>query len=387
MILKNIKLQDFKNYKDSYLTFNPAMNVIFGDNGNGKTNLLESISLLCYTKSFLQNFEKDCVRNSCNRFDLLGEFENVYNTNSRVGFCYDAENALKKITLDTEGIGKLADFLGRYPLVVLAPQDLRLTSGAPSERRRNFDLLISQFSRLYLGDLRSYNRVIKQKNALLKENVSFRKYSAAELSRLLDVWDHELVEFGSKIIEKRIDFTNEFVNFLTENFRYIVGDSYQPIMEYESEVFGYEGNIRERLSSAVSAMREKEIRRAASLAGPHKDNFAFRFRKEGVLFDVRVFASQGEHKTFVTALKFAEYQYLREKVAGTGTGCPILLLDDIFSDLDKGRISRIIEMLGKYDQFFLTTTDPNYLDRLRERYKKENVSGYHIVNGTAGFVN
>src|SRR5258706_11120000 len=210
MILSSLRLQNFKNYADCSFSFNPGLNFIYGNNGNGKTNLLEAISYLCYTKSFLQNSEFDCIKYGTELFDVSGNFENSLAVTSKISLRYNGTLKEKKFALNGDSIGRLSAYFGSYPLVVLSPKDFKLTTGTPGDRRRNFDMLISQLSSLYFDDLKNYNRVIKQKNALLKDNIALRKYSSAEMKSLVEPWNGELTEFGSRLITRRTRFVREF---------------------------------------------------------------------------------------------------------------------------------------------------------------------------------
>lgn len=359
------------------------MNFVYGNNGNGKTNLLEAISFLCFTRSFMHNSESDCVKYGSDEFDISGVFINSLNVSNKVSLRFDAAALSKKFTLNGESVGRLSSFFGSYPLVVLAPQDMKLTGGTPAERRRNFDILISQVSRLYFDDLKNYNKVIKQKNALLKDNLSYIKYPPKELQRLLEPWNEEIASLGSKIMLRRIAFVKEFKPYLDKNFLEIVGNAYEPTLSYKSdtELRESESGLSESIFSQMILRFHDELSRGMALAGPHRDNYEFGMRKDGNEFDVRTFASQGEHKTYIVSLKFAEYSYLNEKLSGAVSGEPVLLLDDIFSDLDGSRISKICSILPEHNQVFLTTTNPDHASKLREYFTEANMSLYKVENG------
>jgi len=389
MIISNLRLFNFKNYIDCSFNFSPALNFIYGDNGNGKTNILEAVSVLCYTKSFLQSSEADCVRYGENSFDIAGNFESLNDLNSTVICTYDKVNSRKQITMNNEPIGRQKTFFGKIPLVVLSPGDIKLTTGLPGERRRSFDMLISQISKVYFEDLRNFNRVIKQKNSLLKENYIQKRYSGAELKDMIDLWNRELVNYGVSIVEKRLEVIDEFRLYMEENFRKIVGDSYVPIVDYETDILksGARGslnveNIRQHFESALDERFPMEVKRGISMTGPHRDNYVFKMRKSGNVFELKNFASQGEHKTFLVALRLSEYIYLRDKLEGSSSGEPILLLDDVFSELDKNRVEKLSGVLPEYNQVFITTTDKNYIDLLRNKFSEKDISLFHIVNGS-----
>lgn len=385
MVLNNLRLQNFKNYKESSISFSPGLNFIYGNNGNGKTNLLEAVSFLCFTKSFMQTSESDCIKYGTDYFEISGAFENDLGVTHKVSLGYQRETGAKKFLLNNDPISKLSDFFGSFPLVVLSPQDMKLTTGTQGERRRNFDILISQVSRIYFDDLKKFNKIIKQKNSLLKENLVKRRYSPGELKRLLEAWNDELVDFAARIVIKRLEFIQEFKPFLSVFFKEIVGNEYEPVIDYQSEV-RLSLNEQELKSSIAESLEEKfslETIRGLSLIGPHRDHFVFSLYKPDGLFDVKIFASQGEHKTYITSLKLAEFSYLKEKLETMGTGEPIILLDDVFSDLDRNRIEKICRMLPMCRQIFLTTTNPDYLEMISAYSKSSNIQKYQIINGTA----
>lgn len=392
MFLENLQLENFKNYSACSLTFNRKLNFIFGENGNGKTNILEAVSLLCYTKSFLLNSDADCTAHSANGFCIAGEFCNDSGLKNRVKMTYSSPDSSKALLYGNEKVTRMNEFIGQFPLIVLSPQDLKLTSGTPNDRRRNFDLLISQVSKVYLDDLRSFSRVIRQKNSLLRDNLFSGRYTRSELTGLIEPWNEELTDFGLKVLLRRLDFIEEFRVYLNSCFSQIVGERYVPVISYNSDLLP--GN--DELSRDVNTLREQfraklkdkldmEIRRGISLIGPHRDNYVFAMEKDGKVFDIKTFASQGEHKTFVVSLKLSEFGYMKENLRYTNKGEPILLLDDVFSELDKNRINKISSMITSYNQVFLTTTDHDYLKILKNDFT--DISAFQITNGTASLVN
>lgn len=389
MILENLLLVNFKNYKNSSFNFNSRFNFIYGDNGNGKTNILEAISMLCYTKSFLQASESECVKYGEDEFEISGNFVNTLASVQKVAYKYNSSDNKKTISVNNELLGRFSSFFGELPLVVLEPGDIKLTQGTPGDRRRNFDIIISLMSRLYFDDLKNYTRIIRQKNSLLRDNLLTKKYSNSKLQELVEPWNLELIDSGIKIIQRRAEFTPEFQEYMNINFRDIAGENYQPVISYKPDI--YEGFnidlfdvniIRNRFEDRISEYYPLEIKRGMSLVGPHRDNYVFTILKNGSSFDVRTFASQGEHKTFIVALKFSEYEYLKNKTDSEFKGEPILLLDDLYSELDRARKEKITNLLPKLNQVFLTTTDTGYLDLLNKNFKENELSAIHIINGT-----
>jgi DNA replication and repair protein RecF len=273
---------------------------------------------------------------------------------------------------------------------VLSPGDIKLTTGTPGDRRRNFDILISQISRIYFDDLRSFNRIIKQKNSLLKDNLQFRRYSQGELNELMDSWNEKILLYGVKIIKRRAGFVHGFGEYMKMNFKDLVGDSYTPLLEYESELIEGPGldnidesSLRNKFEQVLNEKSGLEIKRGVTLVGPQRDDYVFRMRKNGNLFDMKVFASQGEHKTFLIALKLSEYIYLNDKMEWSNSGEPVLLLDDLFSELDRNRANNISALLPNFNQVFLTTTEGSYLEYVKKYFKREEITVIKIVNGTS----
>jgi len=393
MRLESLQLINFKNYGGCSLTFSPGLNFIYGNNGNGKTNILEAISFLSYTKSFLQNIEADCIKYGENSFEVKGSFINNLDSRFRINLRYSSSGLNKEFTLNSEKVVKLNEILGLFPLVTLSPYDLKLTTGIPHERRRSFDLLISQISRVYLNDIRSFSRILKQKNAFLKDNLFSKRYSYVELSQMLELWNNELVNTGLRIAVRRLDFIENFKKLLAEGFRELVDSDYEPIIEIESDLFeGSNHNtdidlIAENFRKNLEEKTALEIKRGVSLIGPHRDNYIFKFRKNKQVFDIRTFASQGEHKLFIVALKLAEFKYIRQYGEGSSKGAPVLILDDIFSELDKAKVERVCEILPQYNQLFITTTDNSYKDKLVNYFPSEKLKLFEIVNGEALYVN
>jgi DNA replication and repair protein RecF len=388
MVLDNLFLFNFKNYKNSSFDFNPRFNFIYGDNGNGKTNILEAISMLCFTRSFLQSAESECVKYGEEEFEINGVFRNISDTKNKVSFKYSNTESKKVISLNSEPLGRYSTFFGTIPLVILSPGDFRLTQGTPADKRRNFDIIISLVSPLYFDELKDYTRILKQKNSLLRNNLLFKRYSPQELSSLIEPWNEELIETGVKIILKRNEFVKEFQQFVDESFKNIVGDKYAPVIEYECDICKNKEQLDDKdvltdlFKNKLELNYNTEIKRGVSLAGPHRDNYVFRMQKNGNIFEMKAFASQGEHKTFLVALKLSEYSYLKEKLKDEYKGEPILLLDDLYSELDRNRKEKISKILPGLNQVFLTTTDTGYLEMLKNNFAEKDISAFHIINGT-----
>ena len=390
MILDSLKLLNFKNYRSCSLNFNPGFNFIYGNNGNGKTNILEAISMLCFTKSFLQNSEIDCIKYGENNFEIIGECINYLGTKNKIRYSFDNELQKKEIVYNNEIIQRFSSFFGTLPLVVLSPYDLKLTAGTPNDKRRNFDILISQVSKIYFSDLKDLTKLVKQKNSLLRDELYYKKYSRTKLVEMLESWNEKLVDLSVRIIMKRVDFINEYRSYVHDAYCKINDSDTSLEIKYSSESIEDgladikdENQITDCIKSTIQQKMELEISRGVSLVGPHRDNYVFNMIKNGDTFELKSFASQGEHKSFIVAMKIAEYKYLKEKRNKTDDGEPIILLDDLFSELDSSRTEKIGAMFKDLNQIFLTTTDLRYLDIVKKYYNKEEISSYYVNNGTA----
>ncbi|MBV6477278.1 MAG: DNA replication and repair protein RecF [Ignavibacteria bacterium] len=389
MKIIKIILRNFRNYGEEEIIFNGKFNFISGNNGQGKTNILEAISFSALGKSFLGASETDCVKFGKEEFLIESVFENDLENMDKITVGYNSIARLKAIYKNKEKVSAFSsEIFGRYPMVILSPKSLDITHGNPSDRRRFFDILISQASRLYLDYLKELVKILKQKNALLKNYTVLKKYAKAEFTDMLNSYNEKLSDISSKIIFKRINFLKEFEKYFEKNFSFLSSEGHKSRITYYSEIFETELNgseetsiddIKECMSRVLNEKSEEEISRAVSLAGPQRDDYIFRLKKrDGDYFDIKHFASQGEHKTCIVALKLSEYDYLKHKKSTD----PILLLDDVLSELDESRVSSIISHLKDYGQIFLTTTDKGYLENLKVFYGEEEISVFEIENGT-----
>ncbi|HCN36761.1 MAG TPA: hypothetical protein DIS94_03495, partial [Bacteroidetes bacterium] len=237
MILKKLHLNNFRNYSFLESEFNRKFNFIYGDNGNGKTNILEAISFTSSAKSFIGSGESDCLKQNENLFLIRAEFENSYSNNENCVIEYDNVLKKKNVSVNGEKISSVSsDFFGKFPLVYLTPHSLEISYGNPSERRKFFDILISQSSKLYLEDLKTLNKILKQKNFLLKEFTVFKKYGINEFNNLLDVYNRKICDTGAEIILKRLLFLDEFKNEFDKSYNFLISESGSARIDYYSEI-------------------------------------------------------------------------------------------------------------------------------------------------------
>ncbi|MBK8981792.1 MAG: DNA replication and repair protein RecF [Ignavibacteria bacterium] len=394
MILKRIVLKNFRNYSIQEIIFNDKFNFIYGSNGQGKTNILEAVSYSTYGKSFLGASESDCIKFGSNEFFVESDFINDLGNKDFIVINYDTLKKSKAVHRNKQKVNSFsAEVFGRFPLVFLSPKSLNITYGNPSDRRKFFDILISQSSNLYLDQLKELAKILRQKSALLREYSIHKKYTFSELKNLLNSYNEKLSEFSAKVLFKRLNFLKEFESYFDRNFQFLLKEDHRGRISYYSDITGevIPANAsleREELRALTEKLLlekyEDEIKRAVTLAGPQRDDYIFKLTKHGKdsnegtdTFELKNFASQGEHKTFLLALKLSEYDYLKSSKSTS----PVLLLDDILSELDEDRVSKIISHLKDYGQIFLTTTDKNYINRLKTFYSDSEISEFKIEEG------
>lgn len=356
MKIKKLKLINFRNFLKREIDFN-STNIFIGDNGKGKTNILESIYFLSTTKSFrtknnrqLVNWEKDFCR-------VVGTGENngngeltievVVNNNPKLGFIKKGKiNGVPK---------KMLDVLGTFKVVLFSPEFIEIVSGSPSLRRRYLDSVLSITDHKYAWSLYQYTQVLRQRNKILGA-ISLGRAQEDELL----FWDKELITYGSYIILRRHNLINFYNKRLAKVYQEISGDSqnqlrlkYLNSMSREEEVIAEE-KLRKDFQKVVSDKRQQEIRAEATLVGPQRDEMIF------VLNDrsAATFGSRGEFRSIVLALKIVETQYVKVRAKGAK---PILLLDDVFSELDEGRRHQLASAISGL-QTIITTTDLSHIE-------------------------
>lgn len=349
MNVRSLSVGNFRNHKQSRLDFGSGINALLGMNGQGKTNILEAISYLSLTKSFYAAGDATVLRIGDESFEIEGSVVTDAGGENRVAVTYTRGTGTKEFRINNVRPGNLASVIGRFPIVILSPENSNVTFGGPGDRRRFVDLILCQLSRTYLADLLEYRRVLKQRNRLIAGMRVEQRLRAEELAP----WNAALVAHGSRIIAKRIAFVHEFSGYVRAAYDDLVREKEVPSMEYVTLAAGLDGleeeGIASAMADAVEDRRAEEIRRGMSLIGPHRDEV--RFQINGI--SVQQYASQGQHKTLLVALKVAEFFYLKER-ANEG---PIFLLDDLFSELDEHRSRHILELVGRLGQTIITATD------------------------------
>ncbi len=370
MFLRNLQLTNFRLHKNSSLKFSENLNFIVGGNGQGKTSLLEAIYYLTTTKNLLGLSDTDAINFEENYFEINGLFEDLSKNEVRI-FC-SKEIPRKKIFLNQKPVGKSAELIGKFPVVTLTQADHYITFGAPAERRKFTDAVISQASGTYLNILLEYNKILRQRSSLLSR---IRENFDKSLLDELDAWSESLIKIGTQLVEHRLKFIEEFNGYLKSSFYRIMKDEEIPEIEYSFYGEKISEKVENKFTSLLKEKREEEIRRASNLVGPHRDDFIFKINN----LELKKFGSQGQHKTFQLALRFAQFFYLKNKLSRT----PVFLMDDVFGELDSFRANKISEYLKEIGQAFITMTDfTNYSDLV----DKEKDLLINVSNGVCSYV-
>lgn len=337
MHLRSLRLHSFRAHADTELGLVPGVNLFVGPNGAGKTNVLEAVHYLCLSKSFLTSSDSHAVQRSQSFFEVEGIFEGEQRADLRIRLAYAMAEG-KRAFVNGAPLERLADLVGRVPVVVLSPVDHLLTEGGPSERRRFLDQTLSQAYPVYLDDLLKYRRALKQRNALLLQ----LRRGASFAPGTMEAWNEELALLGARIVTRRRRFLDHFAGFLREAYALLGATGEEPAAVYSPSVLTEDPDVSPeadvdafRHALARAGRRERETGR--TLVGPHLDEVDLTL--DG--FDVRPYASQGQHRTMGLAMRIATALFLRDHLDEP----PLLLLDDVFGALDPRRTGAVLELL------------------------------------------
>ena len=352
MKLQRLVLETFRNHEQTIVDCSSGVNLFLGDNGEGKTNILEGISYLCLSKSFYAANDTIVMNVQKNGFVVTGDFLSDANIFYETRVVFDKLQNQKTITVNKAKVDKASSLFGQFPMVILSPEQSSITFGSPSDRRRFVDFVISQSSRTYLEYLIEYKRILKQRNKILSDMI----FSHKENNTAIEPWNEILVRVGTALVEKRIEFIEDFQTIVIDSYATVAGIAERPEISYVPSFKCAAGKeaIETTFHQALKDRDQEERRIGHSLVGPHRDEFIFKINK----LDTRNFASQGQHKTFLIAIKLAEFFYLKERC----NEIPILLLDDVLSEMDGRRSQRLLETIAELGQVFITSTDERALN-------------------------
>lgn len=353
MFLKKISLVNFKNYENAEIDFSESVNCFTGNNGEGKTNLLDAVYYLAFCKSYFNPIDSQNIKHDAPFFVIQGVLS--LNNEEEELYCAQKKNQKKQFKRNKKEYARLADHIGFLPLVMISPYDSELINGNSENRRKFIDSVISQFDNKYLDDLISYNRVLSQRNVLLKQFSRSGKFDNAAL----ELWDAQLVAYGMRIYDTRKEFIKEFVPIFQHYYNLIAQGKEVVGLEYDSQL--NDTHYRTLLQDSLS----KDVRMEYTTAGIHRDDLEFTIRG----FSVKKFASQGQQKSFLVALKFAQYDFIKKIKKSP----PLLLLDDIYDKLDDERVTALMQLVnnGEFGQLFITDTHP---DRLATIFNKTGIN-------------
>ncbi len=356
MILKSIDLINYRLHKRTSLEFSDQLNYIIGGNGQGKTSLLEAIYYLSTSKNLSQSSDSEVITFNEKLFEVKGKFKDL--TENIVSLLYKYGDNRKTILIDEKNINRGSELIGRFPVVSLTPTDHTITLGAPADRRKFIDSVISQASATYLKILIDYKKTLRQRSSLLYQ---IRETNQSNLLDQLDVWTETLINQGVEIIEHRIKFISDFTGYINGSYKKIMDNLEHPSIEYKFLNRVDSVDIKKQFKQEIEEARDLELIRGKNLIGPHRDEFIFKIND----LELRKFGSQGQHKTFQIALRFGEFFYLKETMGKT----PIFLMDDVFGELDAFRAERVSSYMKEIGQAFITLTDFSnfsYLSKSKE---------------------
>ena len=354
MIIKSLELQDYRNYDSLNLAFDKGTNILYGDNAQGKTNILEAIYVSATTKSHKGSKDRDIV-NFHKEEAHIRTFLEKDGVETRVDM-HLRKSKSKGIAFDGQKIKKAADLLGLCNVVFFSPEDLGIIKDGPAERRRFVDMELCQLDGFYLYNLNHYNKIVNQRNKLLKD-----MYFNPDLKDTLNIWDSQLVSFGSKIIERRKLFVEQLNEIIYGIHKRLSGDKEEIHIQYEPDV------EIEEFEKKLQYGQEKDIKLKQTTVGPHRDDFSFIVEN----VDIRKFGSQGQQRTAALSLKLSEIELVKKITKDT----PILLLDDVLSELDSNRQNYLLNSIGDIQTIITCTGLEEFVNNrfeINRVYKVEN---------------
>lgn len=361
MILKSLELANFRNYEELNISFDKGTNILYGDNAQGKTNILEAIYVSATTKSHKGSKDKEIINFNKEEAHIRTYLEKE-NVETRVDM-HLRKNKSKGIAIDGQKIKKAADLMGLLNVVFFSPEDLSIIKDGPAERRRFADMELCQLDSFYLYNLNHYNKIIGQRNKLLKD-----MYFQPELKETLNIWDSQLVSFGSKIIERREQFVKQLGDIIFDIHKKLSGGKEELVIAYEPDV------SIEDFEKQMKYNQDKDIRLKQTTTGPHRDDFSFVIN--GV--DIRKYGSQGQQRTAALSLKLSEIELVKKISKDT----PVLLLDDVLSELDSNRQNYLLNSIGNIQTIITCTGLDEFINN---RFEINKI--FKVTNGTVNCEN
>ena len=355
MIIKRLELADYRNYEFLDLQFDKGTNILYGDNAQGKTNILEAIYVAATTKSHKASKDREIINFNKEEAHIRTYLEKE-NVETRVDM-HLRKSKSKGIAIDGQKIKKASELLGLCNVVFFSPEDLNIIKNGPAERRKFVDMELCQLDSFYLYNLNHYNKIVNQRNKLLKD-----MYMNPQLKDTLAIWDSQLVSYGSKIIERRKLFVEQLNEIIYDIHKKLSGGKEEILISYEPDV------SIEEFEKKLQMNQERDIRAKITSTGPHRDDFAF---LNGSI-DIRRYGSQGQQRTTALSLKLSEIE-LMKKISKDN---PILLLDDVLSELDSSRQNYLLNSIGDIQTIITCTGLEEFVNN---RFEINKV--YKVANG------
>lgn len=348
MWLKRISILNYKNLEQAELLFSRKMNCIIGKNGMGKTNLMDAVYYLSFCKSATNPIDSQNIRHNQDFFVVQGFYETDDGEPEEI-YCGLKRRQKKQFKRNKKEYSRFSDHIGLIPMVMVSPADTQLIAGGSEERRRFMDVVISQYDRAYLEALIRYNKALLQRNTLLKADMEPEE-------ELMMVWEEMMAAAGELVYRKRREFIDEFIPVFQSYYSYISQDQEQVSLAYQSHA--EQGD----LLSLLRESRQRDRIIGYSLKGVHKDDLIMQLGD----FPIKREGSQGQNKTYLIALKLAQFEFLKRTGSHT---TPLVLLDDIFDKLDASRVEQIVKLVAgdSFGQIFITDTNRDHLDKILKK--------------------
>lgn len=358
MWLESLQINHFRNYKQADLTFHKGLNVFLGQNAQGKTNMLESIYFLALTRSHRTRTDKDLLQFQEKNLNISGL---LHRSTGKLPLDIELTDSGRITKINHLKQSRLSDYIGHMNVILFAPEDLQLVKGGPALRRKFIDVELGQIKPIYLSDLSHYNHILKQRNAYLKNS------ERVDIT-YLSVLDQQLADYGSKVIQHRIDFLKKLEVFAKAKHLDISHQKEELTFTYDSTIkFTEDVTLVDSFLTELEKCRKRDLFKKNTGVGPHRDDISFFINGMNAHY-----GSQGQHRSLVLSLKLAEIELMKEVTREY----PILLLDDVMSELDNDRQMKLLETISEKIQTFITTTSLEHLHTLPEELKI-----FHVSNG------
>jgi len=355
MYVKDLKLINYRNYEELKVEFTKGINVIYGENGQGKTNIIESIFICATGKSHRTSHDIELINKNAGEFNIKMNYINNIGER-KIEFKYN-NNKQKSILINEINIRKISELIGKFNAVIFSPEDILIVKQSPALRRRFIDITLSQIRPVYFYNLQQYNKTLNQRNSLLKQIKRNKSYIET-----LEIWDNTLVCYGKEIIKARREYIEGLEKHINSIHYYISGEKENIELKYINNV------DEEEFALKIKQCVNSDIERETTTFGPHRDDIVYLLNGE----NLKIYGSQGQQRTAVLSSKLAELEIMKEEIGEE----PVLLLDDVLSELDENRQRYLFKKIGNL-QTFITCTD----EKLVEKIIKDDIKYFNVKNG------